>query len=98
MSIDNADPNSKIGLPTRKVDIHIHYGGLKYSAYDYYLFIARVATVYRNILSERYIVIYGHIIVEKIQLNLLKEPLVFQWVRAYLWTHQLNSVRKFLIF
>ena len=56
----------KNNLPTGKVDRLIRFGGLRYSTFAYFSLIARIETVYCNILSEEYIVALGPNIVHQI--------------------------------
>ena len=76
VSISDTDLELKDALPTGKVDKHIRFGGLWYSTYAYFSFIARIETIYCNILSEEYIVALGPNIVDRIRVALKQEAAV----------------------
>ena len=52
VAIVDIDGGQKSKLPTGKVDRLICFGGLCYATYAYFVFIARIETIYCNILSE----------------------------------------------
>ena len=76
VTVDDLDGNQKSQLPTGKVDRLISFGGLCYATYAYFVFMARMETIYSNILSEEYIVALGTNIVEHIRLKLKSEAVV----------------------
>ena len=84
VAIVDIDGVQRSELPTGKVDRLICFGSLCYATRAYFVFIARIETIYSNILSEEYIVALGTNIVEDIRLALKNEPTVVDMLAEFL--------------
>ena len=64
LDVDNI--NDQGVLPTNKVDRISHFGGLRYSSKEYFLFIQKFERVFRHMLSEKNLMIFGSFLIDKI--------------------------------
>ena len=84
VAIINPSSEEKGGLPTGKVDRLICFDGLRYATLQYFTVIARLETLFCNILSEEYIVALGPDLVDCIRVGLMGETVVTDQLVGFL--------------
>ena len=66
VSLDPLNVTERSDLPTNQVDTKCHFGGLWYSSKHYFFFIQKIENVFRNMLSEKNLLIFGAYLSDKI--------------------------------